>query len=132
MAKALSRVAPIIWSDLDPALSPDLHGALTLDLNVAAVAGSIDNIVRTSPGERVFLPTFALGLRNFLFEPVNSNLMNRFAKQIKDSVETWDPRVAVAGVDFKTDPDNNLVSLTVRFNIAGYTQTFSTTSAVTQ
>ena len=129
---AITRVAPIIWSDLDPALAPDLNGGLKLDINAAAVAGSIDNIIRTSPGERVFLPQFALGMRNFVFEPVNSNILNRFASQIKTNVETWDPRVEVAGVDFKTDPDNNLVSLTVRFNIAGYTQTFSTTSPVTR
>ena len=129
---ATTRVAPIIWSDLDPSLTSDTHGNLMLDLNVAAVMGSIDNIIRTSPGERVFLPQFALGMRNFVFEPVNSNILNRFASQIKTNVEIWDPRVEVAGVDFNTDPDNNLVSLTVRFNIAGYTQTFSTTTSVTQ
>ena len=124
-------IAPTIWSDLDPLLKADQHGNLQLDINVAAVAGSIDNIIRTSPGERVFLPQFALGLRNLVFEPINSNLLNRFADQIKTSVEIWDPRVNVAGVDFNTDPDNNIVSLTVRFNIVGFTQTFSTTSSVT-
>ena len=126
-----NSIAPTIWSDLDPLLKADQHGNLQLDINVAAVAGSIDNIIRTSPGERVFLPQFALGLRNLVFEPVNSNLLNKFADQIKTSVEIWDPRVNVAGVDFNTDPDNNIVSLTVRFNIVGFTQTFSTTSSVT-
>ena len=126
----VNTVAPVIWSDLDPQIVSDQHGNLELDINVQAVIGSIDNIIRTSPGERVFLPQFALGLRNLVFEPVNTNLLNKFADQIKTSVEIWDPRVNVAGVDFNTDPDSNLVSLTVRFNIVGFTQTFSTTSSV--
>lgn len=124
-------VAPIVWSDLDPSLSSDTKGNLMLDVNVKAVMGSIDNIIRTSPGERLFLPQFALGMRNFLFEPMNPTILNKFAGQIQTNVESWDPRVQVAGVDFKTDADNNLISLTVRFNIAGYTQTFATTVSVT-
>jgi uncharacterized protein len=127
-----NKVAPIIWSDLDPALTPDVQAGLKLDVNVEAVKGSIDNIIRTSPGERIFLPQFALGMRNLLFEPINSTLLNRFANQIKDAVEIWDPRVNVAGVDFQEDTDNNFISLTVKFNIAGYTQTFSTSTTIVQ
>ena len=123
-------VVPVIWSDLDPAITADSNGNLELDINVAAVIGSIQNIIQTNPGERMFLPQFALGMRNLLFEPANTNLLTKYADNIKKSVEAWDPRVIVAGVDFNTDPDNNAVSLTVRFNISGYTQTFSTTSPV--
>jgi len=131
MAISQASITPIIWSDLNPQLIADQHGNLAVDTNVQAVMGSIDNIIRTNPGERMFLPQFALGLRNLVFEPINSSILNRFADQIKTLVEVWDPRVSVAGVDFNTDTDNNLVSLTVRFNIAGYVQTFSTTSTVT-
>jgi hypothetical protein len=127
-----NNVNPIIWSDLSPQLVPDTHGGLKLDINVDAVKGSIDNIIRTSPGERIFEPTFALGLKNLLFEPINNTLLNRFAAEIKNKVEVWDPRVNVEGVDFKLDPDNNYVSLTVRFNIVGYVQSFSTTTTITE
>ena len=126
-----NSVVPVIWSDIDPLFIADQQSNLMVDINVQAVMGSIDNIIRTSPGERVFLPQFALGLRSLVFEPVSSKLMTRFADQIKAAVEIWDPRVSVVGVDFSTDPDNNFVSLTVRFNIVGYTQTFSTSSSVT-
>src|SRR5665213_3391225 len=109
-------VAPVIWSDLDPLIIADAQGQLELDVNVQAVIGSIQNIIGTSPGERVFLPQFALGIQNLVFEPANTNLLSKYADNIKTSVETWDPRVTVAGVDFNTNPDNNAVSLTVRFN----------------
>jgi hypothetical protein len=124
-------VAPIIWSDLDPAIVPDVQGNLMVDANVQAVIGSIQNIIQTSPGERVFLPQFALGMQNLVFEPVKSSLLSRYADRIKASVETWDPRVTIAGVDFNTDPDANAVSLMVRFNILGYTQTFTATVPTT-
>jgi len=120
-----------IWSDLDPAIVADPEGKLKLNVNVDAVAGSIDNIIRTSPGERLFLPQFALGLRNMVFEPISDALRSRLADQIKNEVEIWDPRVNVAGLDFHTDTDNNFVSITVRFTIVGFSQTFSTTTVVT-
>jgi hypothetical protein len=121
---------PTVWSDLNPALISDAQGNLKLDINIEAVKGSIDNILRTSPGERVFLPQFALGLKNFVFEPINKRLLDKFASQIKDKIEIWDPRVSVQGVDFQSDPDNNLISLTVRFTIQGVAQILSTTTIV--
>jgi len=117
---------PVIWSDIDPAIIADAQGNLELDINVQAVIGSIQNIIQTNPGERVFLPQFALGMQDLVFEPSNQGLMSKYADNIKASVEVWDPRVTVAGVDFNMNPDENSVSLTVRFSIASYTQTFST------
>jgi phage baseplate assembly protein W len=123
-------ITQTIWSDLDPTLVADPQANLKLDLNIEAVKGSIDNIIRTSPGERVFLPQFALGLKNLVFEPITNRLLDNFSDQIKSKVEVWDPRVSVVGVDYKLDPDNNLVSITVRFNIQGVVQTLSTTTTV--
>jgi len=117
----------VVWSDLNPQLVTDTQGKLKLDENVEAVKGSIDNILRTSPGERIFLPTFALGLRNLLFEPINDRLLNRLSDSVKASIEAWDDRVLIDAVEFKSDPDYSTVYVNLTFRIRGYYETFNHT-----
>lgn len=121
-----------VWSDLHQSLTADASASLRKVINIEAVRTSIDNIVGTTPGERVFLPEFALGLKNLLFEPINKNLLSRFSDEIKNKVEAWDNRVNIVGVDFNADTDNNYVEITVRFNVRSYTEIFTHTVTVTQ
>lgn len=121
---------PVIWSDLDPLLFENAQGSLALDINEASVRASIDNILGTSPGERVFLPQFAAGVRGLLFEPMNQNILNNYTSNIKTAIETWDNRVTVQGVSLTVDTDNNYVSVTVNFSIQGVTQILSQTSQI--
>jgi len=121
-----------IWSDLHQSLASDAQGNLRKVVNIDSVKTSIDNILGTSRGERVFLPEFAIGLRGMIFEPINPTLVNRLSNEIKESIETWDPRVTVVGVDFTEDTDNNFVGVTLRFNIQGYAETFNYATVITQ
>lgn len=119
-----------IWSDLSPALVTDGQGKLKKDINIDAVKGSIDNILRTSPGERIMLPEFALGLRNILFEPINDRLLNRLSDAVKNSIEIWDDRVSVDEVSFKSDPDYSSISIGLTFRIKGFYETFAHTIVI--
>ena len=121
-----------IWSDLHQSLSADAQGNLRKVINLDSVRTSIDNILGTSRGERVFLLEFAIGLRGMVFEPINQNLINRLSDEIKNSIEIWDPRVTVIGVDFQEETDNNYIGITLRFNIQGYAETFNYATVVTQ
>ena len=121
-----------IWSDLHQSLVTDAQGNLSKVTNVAVVQTSIDNILGTSQGERVFLPEFASNLRGMVFDPIDKNLANRLSEEIRTGIEIWDPRVTVVGVDFKEDSDNNFVQITVRFNIKSYTETFNYSTVITQ
>ena len=128
----MAEITREIWSDLHQSLTSDAQGALRKSVNVDSVITSIDNILGTTPGERVFLPAFAIGLRSLVFEPIDRNLVNRMSNEIKDKVELWDPRVEVVGVDFKEDSDNNYVSVTINFRIKSYTEVFNYSTIITQ
>lgn len=121
-----------VWSDLHQSISSDAQGNLRKVINIESVRTSIDNILGTARGERVFLPEFAIGIRGMVFEPINPNLVDRLSNEIKNSIEVWDPRVMVIGTDFKQDTDNNYIELTVRFNIRGYAETFNYSTVITQ
>lgn len=109
-----------VWSDLNPQLVTDSQGKLKLDTNVASVKGSIDNILRTSPGERIMLPEFALGLQNLLFEPLNDRLLNKLSNGVKAAIEIWDNRVSVEEVGIQSDPDRSTIYINLTFRIRGF------------
>lgn len=112
-----------IWSDLDHRVVLDSQSAVKKVINIEAVLTSIENILRTAPGERVFLPTFALGLGDLLFEPITNRLLSKISDSIKNAIETWDDRVIIDGVDFKSDPDMSSVDVTLTLRIRGFYET---------
>jgi phage baseplate assembly protein W len=122
---------PEIWSDLHQNLVVDPQGNLKKVVNVDSVKTSIDNILRTYQGERVFLPQFASKLRNILFNPMNASLIDSLSYSVKEAIETWDDRVNVAGVDIYIDADYSSARITVRFTIKSYTEVISHTVALT-
>ena len=119
-----------VWSDLNPNLVTDSQGSLKKDINAEAVKGSIDNILKTSPGERIMLPEFALGLKNMLFEPINERLLNRLSDSVKNTIEIWDNRVSVDEVAFKSDPNYSVVNIDLTFRIKGFYEIFNHTIVI--
>ncbi len=119
-----------VWSEIDPRIVQDGQGRLKVVENAAAVMASIDNILRTAPGERVMLPQFGSNLRGLVFESITPTLMKFMSRQVKDAIEAWDDRVLVQEVELTTDPDQNQISVTVLFNIRGYGNIFEYKASV--
>ena len=119
-----------IWSDLHHNLITDSSGMLKKVINIEAVKTSIDNILRTYKGTRVMLRDFGSDLKGMLFENIDDNLTDMIADEIKDAINTWDNRVIVNSIDFKTDADRNLVTILLKFTIRGYDEVFSMSSVV--
>jgi hypothetical protein len=114
-----------IWSELDHRIIHDSQGAVKKAVNVDAVKSSILNILGTRRGERVMLPTFATALYDMVFEPINEELLDFIAREVKDNIEIWDNRVSVVGVDYYANHDLSEITLTINFMLRGYTQTFA-------
>jgi len=113
-----------VWSDLDHRLLQDAQGALKKVVNVSAVRSSVDNILRTSKGQRVMLPEFGSSLKDTVFESMNSPLIDLLSQSIKDEIETWDNRVAVTQIRYLEEPDNSSITIEVSFAIKGYYKIF--------
>jgi hypothetical protein len=121
---------PIVYSELDPLLVQDVQGNLKSVYNEDAIRASIDNILGTSPSERVMLPQFASGIKSLLFEPLTEQKMAMFAQNISDTIEVWDNRVSVQNVAVTVDTDHNQVSITVSFSIPGFSQLLTQTTNI--
>jgi len=107
------------WSDLHPGLIQDAQGRLKIVTDVAAVMSSIDNILRISPGECVFLPQLGCGIQGMVFENITPTLAKLLSNEIKDKIEAWDNRVSVVDVGFDSNPEKLSVTVVVQFVIKG-------------
>jgi len=114
-----------VWSDLHHNLIQDSLGNLKKVINVDAVASSIDNILRTYPGERFFLPEFGSSLHGIVFENTNKTLLDYISRDVKETIERWDDRILVSEVKFFADPDQGTISLTLSYMVRGFGQIFT-------
>jgi len=121
----MSIIATEIWSDLHQSLITDVQGSIKKSINTESIKTSIDNILRTSKGERVMLRDFGSNLKGMLFENINNSLTNIISDEIKNAINTWDDRVIVNAIDFKTYADENQVVITIKFAVRGYNDIFS-------
>lgn len=119
-----------IWSDLDPRLIADGQGNIKQSINIAAVMTSIENILRTSRGERVMLPQFGAGLKGCLFENTNSTMLKFIARDIKESIEAWDNRPKIQEVELNVEPDQSSISVRISFSISGQSSIYQYVTSI--
>jgi len=79
-------------------------------------------LVLTSPGERIMLPNFGVGLRRFLFEPMTTIQFGKIESRIQNQIEQYMPFLSLIEVKFLTQEQDpsvllNEVSVSVRYAI---------------
>ncbi len=84
---------------------------------------NIINYLLTDNGERVFEPTFGIGLRREVFEQITDTRAAELQGMIRSGVERYFPNVQV--IDIKVIPfaDQNLINITFTYNIINTGQT---------
>lgn len=120
----MATVISEIWSDVHSNITLDARGGIKKDVNVDAVISSIDNILRTRPGERVMLPQFGAGMSDLVFEPTDPDIYDEIEDRLKRSITTWDDRVSIDSVSFQVEADKNTVTVKMSFAIRGYDRIF--------
>jgi phage baseplate assembly protein W len=78
------------------AVAPDDQVMMVADAE--DVRQSIRLILETDPGERVMRPDFGAGLRQMLFEPINTNTLAVIQHHVVDALVKWEPRIDVRDV----------------------------------
>lgn len=64
-------------------------------------------LLLTNPGERVMLPDFGTPLRKLLFEPNDATVALQARNMIIESLNRWEPRIAVTNVEVSNNVDEN-------------------------
>jgi phage baseplate assembly protein W len=101
--QGISVKIPLIYGQED--------GPYTLNKTMQEVAHqNLKNLLLTSPGERVMIPNFGVGLHKLLFSPKSSNLFDDASTKIYNQVMTWLPYISLSNVTFVTSEDTDTLA----------------------
>ncbi len=77
---------------------------------------AIQIILLTSRGERVMLPEFGAGLRDFVFEPNSDATRTRLEETVRKALVDWEPRINLQNVEVTPSDDGpNIVLIHVDY-----------------
>lgn len=100
------RQTPIPNIQSWPLGSIHLDGRLAWAKDDQSIRESMLNILLTRPGERLQRPDFGAGLLNFIHQPNNETTRNLIAGVVRKSLDLWEQRVNIDGVDVQPSPNN--------------------------
>jgi len=93
--------------------------------DIETIYQSLDNVLGTEKGERMFLPEFGTSLMQFLFAPLTPTNEARIMYEVASAISTWEPRVQIIRREsyVKSIPDSHEVELFLVIKIKGLGET---------
>jgi len=93
-------------------------GFIMIDNYVDEVKQNLKTLFLTAPGERVYIPDFGIGMRNYLFENRTTSLDGDIKARIKQQIDTYMPFISIIDVQVWDSPDvENLLYLKFEYFI---------------
>ena len=78
-------------------------GSVMLVSEEEDIRESLQILMSTNPGERMMLPQYGCDLNSFVFQSVNSTLINEMKSKIEFAVLYFEPRITLNQVDIRLD-----------------------------
>lgn len=109
-----------IYSDVNQYDTTDLNMLRDVD----AIYQSIDNILLTSKGQRLFLPEFGTNIIEFVFDPMDVGTLFRMKVELIQAIQIWEPRIELnkQASSVVGSPDSHYVTVNLVFNIKDLSQ----------
>lgn len=84
----------------------DANGRFQCSEGTPNIREAIRIILLTDSGERLMLPEFGAGLKQFLYEPNTVETRRLIEEQITQALEQWEPRIQLKEVRVEQDADD--------------------------
>ena len=106
------------YSDFFKDMTQSLVNAdLARKIDENSVKESVRNLVLTNRGERLFQPDIGCDIRQLLFENVSADTIIIAKELIRTTVENYEPRCSIIGIDVLASLDSNDIGIIITFNI---------------
>ena len=88
-------------------------------VNVDVINQSIEMILATVRGERLFRPTFGSNFSRRLFDVMDDSFYDKLIDDTVEAIKIWEDRIIVLEDDVRLfiDPDENSASITIPYII---------------
>jgi|TARA_R110002051_G_scaffold57768_1_gene106730 phage baseplate assembly protein W len=73
-------------------------------------------LVLTAPGERMMVPEFGVGIRNFLFESLSQTTFSKIESEIRLQADRYLPYINIKSVNFGSGNDPTQLSMNRQFD----------------
>lgn len=85
-----------------------------------AIRQNLKVLFMTSPGERIMIQDFGIGIRRYLFENISTSLVSNIKERIATQISRFMPYIKInkLQVDFGQDSRNTL-SISLGFSVSG-------------
>ena len=111
-----------IYSDIDFTFTKKpVTGDVALSYDSQAVIRSVRNILLTRHYEKPFNPDFGSNIDAILFELVSPLSATSLEREIRTSIENYEPRARLSEIIVNPQPDNNSYSVSLSFYIENAT-----------
>lgn len=84
------------------------------------IKANLINYLLTNKGERIFNYKFGADLRNLLFVNINENDQEDLKQTIQTEIKNNFPDVIINKIEFRNQPDNNLINFILNYSIKSY------------
>lgn len=85
------------------------------------VKQNFKNLILTSPGERIMIPDFGVGIKRYLFEQNSINTIDRIQLKIKEQARKYMPFIEIQDIG-STMNENELI-MTIKYFITPISET---------
>lgn len=136
--KSIITSRSIDYSDIDlsfdnkPGASADQPTDIFKKTDAAAVKQAVKNLLMTNFSEKPFDPYFGGDLNRFLFSLDTEFDEIEIRDTIAHAINNYEPRALLRGVDVILAPDNNSISVTVKFQVLNNTALQEVTLSLTR
>ena len=121
MAQGLGVRIPLFVDSID--------GAYGLSKDMEELAQqNLKTIILTSPGERIMVPDFGVGVRNYIFEQNTSGTQAALRNAIQQQVSKYAPYILIEELQVSSpnivgalpnERDQNRINIHIRFRVPG-------------
>lgn len=93
----------IFYNDLDLDLKITSTGDISSVSNADSIKQSLNMIVDTARGSRIFFPLFGCRVRSFLFEPLDEETSRRIGEELQNTITSYERRISILNIDISID-----------------------------
>jgi hypothetical protein len=102
-------------------INPATGQVMTVNQFQDILAQHVLSVLMTAPGERVMLPTYGVGMQNFVFKPQAPLVEAEIQSLIQSSIKQWEPAVQIEKVSLASSIQQpSLLTVTVTYSTTQY------------
>lgn len=93
-----------------------MQGRVQISSAFRSIEESIQIILQTQLGERVYRPDFGSRLSELTFAPMNTQTLLLLRLHVQEALEKWEPRIELDEIRAEPDPMHGRVDITIRYH----------------